>query len=225
MRIEVVSRQSIHVQLGPSVLSDCSIQPDLWMLFLFSSSLYMSLSFLFHFSSDGKDRSVQSVVDLLSSGPLNDFVSLLSTRESFSQCRNRSPNAREFISDAAKISLLHEFKHSQTLEYAKSTTSHPGARDGWLNATRPSSSDSSGSVPGYLHHVTDRWTLPSVEKIRRMQNVDDSILDQATETEALSDESPPLFIDNAVTIHDAIGSLMWFTVTASLDKHNTDQLL
>ena len=94
-------------------------------------------------------------------------------------------------------------------------------------ATRPSSSDSSDSDSGFLHlrHVTNRWTLPSVEEILRIPNVDDSILDQASETEALSDESPPLLIDSAVTIHEAIGSLMRFAVNASLDKYKTDQLL
>jgi hypothetical protein len=91
-------------------------------------------------------------------------------------------------------------------------------------ATRSSSSDSSNYDPGFLHlhHVTNRWTLSSVEEVHRIQNVDDNILRQATETEALPDESPPVFIDSAVTIHQAIGSLMRFAVNASLDKHTTD---
>ena len=145
----------------------------------------------------------------------------------FSHCRNRSPHARKCILDASEVSST---VNSNTRK--RSSTRSRRCRILMREkadrvATRSSSSDSSNSNPGFLHlhHVTNRWTLSSVEEEHRIQNVDDNILGQAAETEALSDESPPLFIDSALTIHEAFGSLMRFTVNASLDKHRTDQLL
>ena len=94
-------------------------------------------------------------------------------------------------------------------------------------ATRSGSSDSTDSDISCvrLWNVPDESTAVSVRDIPAFANVDDDLVDEAAEVETLSDDSPPLFLDSAHIIHEAIGSLMQFAISASMDKYRTDQLL
>lgn len=94
-------------------------------------------------------------------------------------------------------------------------------------ATRSSSSESTDSDLSCIHlsNMPNESISVSMNDVNTCANVDDDLVDEVGEIEPLADDSPSLFLDSDHTIQDAIGLLMRFAISASLDKYRTDQLL